>query len=466
MRRRLVAREKIDPGCVAIPSEEIIFHPHSFADDAGRLFQWNGKLCRGINYARAPLYDRLFREGVLQTLIDRGVLIETEPTNLAVDGYEMVMSHRRLPFISYPQEWCPAMLRDAALTIIDLTIELDQWGLTLRDAHPWNVLFDFSRPVWVDLTSIAPQKKGSTWPAYDEFCRFCYYPLVLMAHGHERIARSLLPEYEGVLRSELLALVRGAGPSTFILLKALRRGFRSIQSLFRKGSNQSALALLKQVRRDLESIQLPSYRSDHRRRRNESMLAPSSEADWTSRPLTLRKLLTELQPDRILDLSRGPIWTTTVPAIMGFEVVSIDSDAARVSTLYEAARDKNLSILPLIVDFIKPTPSVGYSNHYSIAATERLKCELVLALGLTRRIASENHFSLDLIAEGLASFSKRWLIVEFDERQGPQAWRADGAPRSASGRLEDFVDALLKHFNEVYVVSTAANGGALLLCEK
>ena len=449
-----------------IPSKEVMFHPHSFADDAGRLFQWNGKLFRGINNARAPLYDRLFREGVLQTLIERGLLIETELTDLAVDGYAMVMSHRSLPFISYPNEWCPAMLRDAALTIIDLAIELGQWGLTLRDAHPWNVLFDFSRPVWVDLTSIAPQMNGSTWSAYDEFCRFCYYPLVLMAHGHERIARALLPEYEGVLRTELLTLMRGSGPSRFILSKALHRGFRSIQSLFRKGSNQSALALLNQVGRDLQSIQLPSYRSDHRRRRNESMLAPSSEADWTARPLTIRKLLRELQPDRILDLSRGPIWTTTVPAIMGFEVVSIDSDAARVSALYETARDKNLSILPLMVDFIKPTPSVGYSNHYSIAATERLKCELVLALGLTQRVASENHFSLDLMAEGLASFSKRWLIVEFDECQGSQARRADNAPRSASARLENFVDALLKHFNGVSVVSTAANGGALLLCEK
>ena len=463
MRSRLVAREKIDPGCITIPSEEVIFHPHSFADDAGRLFQWNGKLCRGINHARAPFYNRLFREGVLQTLIERGLLIETELTDLAVDGYAMVMSHRSLPFISYPNEWCPAMLRDAALTIIDLAIELGQWGLTLRDAHPWNVLFDFSRPLWVDLTSIAPQMKESTWSAYDEFCRFCYYPLVLMAHGHERIARALLPEYEGVLRSELLTLMRGSGPSRFVMSKALHRGFRSIQSIFRKGSSQSALSLLRQVRRDLESIQLPSYGSRHRRRRNESMRAPSSEADWTSRPLTLRRLLTELQPDRILDLSRGPIWTTTVPAIMGFEVVSIDSDAARASALYETARDKNLSILPLMVDFIKPTPSVGYSNHYSIAATERLKCDLVLALGLTQRVASENHFSLDLIAEGLASFSKRWLIVEFDERQGSQSTRADGAPR---GGLENFVDALLKHFNEVNVVSTAANACTLLLCEK
>jgi hypothetical protein len=459
----MVAREKSDPG-FTIASEEVIFHPHSFADDAGRLFTWNGALYRGINYAHAPLYDRLFREGVLQGLIERGLIIETAPTDLEINGYPMVVSHRSVPFVSYPNEWCAAMLRDAALTIIDLAIELAHRGLTLRDAHPWNVLFDSSGPVWVDLTSISTQVKGDSWPAYDEFCRFCYYPLILMSHGQERIARSLLPEYEGVLRSELLTLVRGAGPSGFILAKALSRGFRAILSNFRKGSSQSALALLRQVKRDVKRIQLPSYEDRHRRRRGESMLAPSSDADWTARPLALRKLFTELRPESVLDLSRGPIWTTTLPATMGFKVVSIDSDTARVSALYETAREKNLPILPLIVDFIKPTPSIGYSDHYSIAATERLKCDLVLALGLTQRIASENHFKLDLIAEGLASFTKRWLIVEFDVRN--VAGSVDRGTRPASCRLGNFIEALLKRFSDVNILSSHANSSALLLCEK
>ncbi len=216
----------------------------------------------------------------------------------------------------------------------------------------------------------------------------------------------------------------------------------------------------------MERIQLPSYESCHRRRRKESMLAPSSEADLTARPLALRKLFTQLQPDRILDLSRGPIWTTTLPATMGFEVVSVDSDPARVSALYETARYRNLPILPLIVDFIKPTPSIGYSDHYSIAATERLKCDLVLALGLTRRIATENHFSPELMAEGLAAFTKRWLIVEFDARQGAETEWTDRGQRSAWGRQDKFIEALGTRFSDVRVVSSDANSRALLLCER
>ena len=472
----MVARKQIERERVPIPTHELAFHPHSFADDAGRLFSWNERLWRGINYTHAPFFDKLFGEGIVDHLVKRKLLIESEPTDLAVDGYAMVIGHRSVPFVSYPHEWCAAMLKDAALTILDLAIELAKQDLVLRDAHPWNVLVDWSGPVFVDLTSIALAGHQSVWPAYDEFCRFCYYPLILMSQGQERIARSLLPEYEGVLRSEVLALLRGSGPSRFLVSKALQRPFNSMRSVFGKNLNRQAPAFLRRARRALEGLPLPSYRERHRRRRIESMASTSTEAEWTARPLTLRKILNELKPETILDLSRGPTWTSTVPAIMGFKVVSIDPDPARISVLYETSRRKNLSILPFIVDFLKPTPSVGYSNHYSIAATERLRCDMVLALGLTR-IALENHLTLDLIVEGLASFTKRWLVVGFGEEKTeqsklevspPQAGKDSCVPGSIPGSpgVEDFIGALRRRFSEVSVVSSSSQSGVWLLCKK
>lgn len=460
----MLARQKIDRSLATIPDEEVNFHPHSFADDAGRLFHWNGQLFRGISYSHSAFFVRLFREQIVQDLVERGLLIETDPTDLSVNGYGIVVSHRSVPFVSYPNEWCAEMLRDAAVTILDLAIELTQRGLTLKDAHPWNVLFDSSRPVYVALTSISPQNKAPAWSAYDEFCRFYYYPLILMSRGQERIARSLLPEYKGVQRSELLAVVRGSGPFAFVASKVLRRGFRSIRSIVRKDPSQSTLGFLKQARHDLERIKLPSYESRHRRRRYESMLAASTGRQEAARPLTLRKVLTELRPHTVLDVSRGAVWTSTLPAMMGLSVVSIDADAARVTSLYETAREKNLPILPLIVDFIKPIPSIGYSNDYAIAAVERLKCDMVLAFGLADELSSDNHFNFDLLAEGLASFSKRWLVVEYVERNVTETNR-EGGPKPNAGSLENFIDALRKHFSCVSVVSSETKT-TVLLCDK
>src|ERR1044071_4790464 len=138
----MLARERVEQRRAAIPSEEVTFHAHSFADDAGRLFWWGAQLCRGINSRHAEFFARLFRDGVMQDLIERGLLIESELTELTFDDYPVVVKHRIVPFISYPNEWCAAMLKDAALTTVDLAIELARHRLTLKDAHPWNLLFD------------------------------------------------------------------------------------------------------------------------------------------------------------------------------------------------------------------------------------------------------------------------------------------------------------------------------------
>ena len=80
-------------------------------------------------------------------------------------------------------------------------------------------------------------------------------------------------------------------------------------------------------------------------------------------------------------------------------------------------------------------------------------------LGMMHRIAPENHFDFDLIVEGLSSFSKRWLVVEFVRREGQRI-------NEVSCALNDFTNALRKRFSDVRVVSSGEEPGVLLLCEK
>jgi len=421
-----------------IDLNDVVFHPHSFADDAGRLFFWNGELYRGIRSSHVAFFNTLFDQGIIERLTTRGLLIETERTRILLDGYPLVVQHRPASFVSYPNEWCAAMLRDAALTIIDLVLELAEQKLTLKDAHPWNVLFDVNKPVYVDLTSISPMTGGPGWNAYDEFCRFCYYPLILMSQGHDRIARSLLPEFHGVLRRELVTMLCGTAPSRFTVSKLLDRVTRPMRPFVERDH----LAFLRRLRRDVERLRLPGY---------EQHQSSSQEVNATSTGRIVDRLLSELRPADVVDLSRGATWTSTMPAGRGFNVVSINSDTARAAALYSIASEQDLPILPLLIDFIKPTPSVGYGNHYSIAAVERLKCELVLALGLVNEVASNNHFNSDLIVEGLASFSTRWVVADF-----------------VPGRLKlsDFLKAIHRRFTSVTFLSSDGDETALLLCEK
>lgn len=134
----------------------------------------------------------------------------------------------------------------------------------------------------------------------------------------------------------------------------------------------------------------------------------------------LHKILSELRPDSVLDIGSNAGWYSKLAAFLGSKVVSFDPTPTYITQLYFDARDKNLPILPLIMHFTDPTPSRGLSSHSSIAAAERFRCDMVLALSLVPDVVFKRNLRFDQVVERLALFSKRWLVVEFIPRQDPE----------------------------------------------
>ena len=483
-----------------IPSGEIHFHPHSFFDPGMRLFEWNGQIYRGITSERASFIKELFENGMIQSLIQERLLIDSELTPLAVDGYEMVVHHRRIPFASYPNEWCSAMLKDGALVIIDLAIELAHHGLTLGDAHPWNLLFDLDvgRPVFVDLGSIGPLA-DSVWPVYDEFCRFCLYPLILMAHGEDQIARLLMCVDSGVMESDISKLtgdtvLPGLRPRRSLIfgLKSivrqhvapshrawLKEKLSAMKSLSRRQlqdrkspsdpleekRQKSHLDFLIKIRREVESVSLPHTKPKSLSRDQTSHLSLTDQEGWTAKQRSLHKMFTDLKPSSVLDIGSGTGWYSKVAALSGIRVVSWDIDPMCTTQLYLDARDMGLPILPLIMDFTKPTPSRGLASHWAIAATDRFQCDMVIVLALVHELVHKKHLNFEQIVGGLAVLSKRWLVLEFIPPEDPEV-RLLHSPGISWYTLDNLLSAVNKHFSTVRIIPSYPEPRLLLLCEK
>jgi hypothetical protein len=466
---------------IPIPHDEIRFHPHSFADPAGRLFWWNGQLYRGLCPDWAVLFKRLFCAGTLQRLVKQGLLIDTEPTDFRIDGYETVVRHRAVPFASYPEEWCPAMLKDAALTLLDLLSELAHFDLTLKDSHPWNLLFDRGRPLYVDLTSIIPIRDAQ-WRGYDEFCRFYQNPLILMAHGQERIARRLLFEYDGVLRPDVEALTRGA--TTPLSLAAIVGRFRkashkdlspSCQRQANRDSHSrsakeaesaaanSLIACFQETKRQIEHIRLPagSVRDD-----NNFSLSPAGRNCWTPTQQAVHEILDRLKPSSVLDIgSPDNGWYSRLVTACGSTALALGTDSKVLTKLYLDAHHQHLPLLPVVMEFTDPTPSRGLCSHWSVAASERLKCDMVLALANVQQYVFKRALNFDQFAAGLAAFSKRWVVAEF-VLPAEQDLQNSSSRKIPWYNLENFAGALRKQFPSVTIVPDVAPGRALLMCEK
>ena len=465
---------------VKLSPAEVTFHPLSYADANGRLFWWQGGLYRAITDKRAVLYRQLFDRGVVQKLNDKGLLVETELTSLLLDGYAMVLRHREVPFVSYCYEWCAAMLKEAALTVMDVELELAREHLNLQDAHPWNVLFDGVRPVYVDFGSVEPsQSDDSSWPAHDEFCRFFIYPLYLMAHGHGRIARWLLHDYEGVLQSEFNALIhrrfgrvrssQGVANRLRSVAKrcaplALRPAIKNLISVTRQSlwsplrSARSRIEFLEEVRREVESIDVTSVRTSL----SESSLGPSVSV--VPEDDSVRAILSDLRPRTVLSVGGHAEWSFPLLASLGSTIVACDVDEACSTRLFHKARKKSLPILPLLLDLRNPSAGYGVRNREMAPATRRLRCEMVMALDVIHRLVFEQHLNFDQIVAALSDFSGKRLLVEFvsDEDHFSREWWSGN---HSWYTLENFQEALKRLYREVTVVGSGRKRRTVMLCQ-
>jgi hypothetical protein len=437
-----------------IPLPEIEYHPLSFCDTSGsRLFRWGGELYRGITADHAGFYRSLFERGVVSRLVEQGLLVETELTELAVGDFTLVLRHRTIPVVSYPFEWSSAMLRDAGLLVSDLALELGALELGFTDASGWNVLFDGARPVFVDFTSIEEQ----LWPGWEgEYQRSLRVhflePLELIARGYGRVARAVLADYDGDGANEVAELLGFASPTLGWRAELLAPGrlqrARARARLLRRRSDPGP----KELRRELEEAPVGAAP------------APPPAPEAPGRVREVEQVLRQLEPASVLDLGCGEGAYSRLAARLGSEVVAIDADDALVGACYRRAAAERLRILPLVMNVRNPSPSYGACASAMRSAFDRLGCELVLALGLLDELVHEHYLEIDQVAETLARFSRRWLLVEFVPPPERRAWKA--RPTVPGYSLEHVEAALARWFTGIQTLSAERDGSALLLCEK
>ena len=244
-----------------IPADEVQFHPTSYCDRNGRVFTWRGELYRAITPEGAPLFQRLFDEGIVDQLVRAGLLIESEMTDLSLTGFAFVVHHRRLPFVTYPFEWTAAMLRDAVVLVAQFEIELAAHGLTLqdRDANVWNVLFDATSPRYIDLGSITTLDGWLADKGLDDFLESSVNPLRLLLSPHRRMGRTLMHDYEYGVGTEDVAAIFGKAVRTSPLEKMLKpfkaRASSAVRRLRAKPTPSNNSRRLAALRRLIEELQ-------------------------------------------------------------------------------------------------------------------------------------------------------------------------------------------------------------------
>jgi hypothetical protein len=470
---------------IPIPLAETKPHKLSYADPNGRLFWWQGELYRGIRLEKASFYTQLFDRGIVQRLVEEKLLIDTKLTTLSVDGFGLVIKPRLLPFVSYVYEWCAPMLKEAALVVVNLEMMLMEHGLGLQDCHPWNVLFDATRPLFVDFSSIVTAYGNDLWEANGEFFRYYIYPLQAMAKGQTRIVRSLLlGDNHGISQVEGDFLTRQRGATVKESVKRMLRTSKNhlpdqvhstLHNCLRSiditvsgrapRSHETRLAYLHRLRNMVEDIEVPRVQTDWSNYYDDGFPQLFPTSDWSPKQNNVYRIITEQKPKTLIDIGANRGWYSLLAAQLGINTLGTDVDEECINQLFYEAKERNLSVLPLVLDFRNPSPGIGVSNDIMLAATERLKCEMVMALALVHHLVFKFHLNFDQIVRGLSDFTTKDLLVEFvpkEDRYVKEWW----TPAWTWYTLEEFEKVLRRYFNQITIWSSDPAPRVLLFCQK
>ena len=421
-----------------IPSAEQHWLSESFVDPNGRLFEWRGEIYRVLEQEYSRRWYELTLDGTLPKLMADGLLIDSELTQFRTESDKAVLRHRRVPVVSYCYEWTAGMLKDAALLTLDLCLRLADRGLTLQDGHPWNVLFEGTRPIYIDAGSIVPLRDDILWAPYQQFCNFFLFPLYLYAAGCDHTARWLLRDYlHGVTDCDLrdglpimfklrhpwrtlgVTLPRFAGNLLQRLPEELQQRFLSLPASIPASDDKSKLRLrfLESLRKNIASLKLSggtshwdNYYGTENRNYFQTNLSPG---DWQKKHEAVENILAELAPHSVLDVGANTGRYCKLAAQQGRRVTACELDIAALTRCYEEARRGKLNILPLAVNVFSDSPTPGRGGVPCPPPTQRLRSELVMGLALMHHVVALQRLPIGRIVEILAAMSERWLLLEF-----------------------------------------------------
>jgi SAM-dependent methyltransferase len=473
-----------------IPPDEQQWLTDSFVDPNGRVFEWRGEIYRMLEPAYAARWKELTDQGVIAALIRDGLLVESELTNFITESGKMVLRHRRVPVISYCHEWAAGMLKDAALVTLELCIRLAEKGLTLQDGHPWNILFDGTKPIYIDASSIVPVRDDILWAPYQQFCNFFLFPLYLYAAGRDRVARWLLRDYIGGVGDEdLLAALplsfrlrhprRALGVTVPKWLgklfermpEEMQQSFLAISKKANSGLANVKLKIkfLESVRKDIESLKLGDANSHWARyygTTDQSYFHTDlSPGDWERKQQTVSEILDDLRAASVLDVGSNAGHYAKLAASNGARVIACETDVSALTLCYEQARKQRLNILPLAVNVFSLSPTPGRGGGALPAPTERFRSELVMGLAVIHHVVAIQRMNVNRICEIFAALSDRWLLLEF---AAPLTAKIGASPVPG---LDDFTagsleNCLKQYFKFVRRFPSYPDERKLFLCEK
>lgn len=397
---------------------DINFHPSSYRDPSGFVFEKNGVLYRQINNSFKEHFDQFVESGFYNSLVKKNLIIPHEDIDANLTGsssWYKTIKPQRIEYICYPYEWSFDMLKDAALLTLQLVKEALPFNMILKDATPYNIQWHNGRLIFIDTLSFEKYEE-KPWIAYRQFCETFLGPLLIMHYSNQQlptlslgwpdgiplsVVRSLLPKrsrfsLHTYLHVHLHARVSGKAKSTTDQPSHL--------------SKQKLLNLISSLQVLIKGLKAPEQKStwsdyyDEAGKRNDYLEQKKKIIDdWIS----------NAHSKTAADLGANEGEFARLLAERNICTIATDFDPYCINRLYNKIKaNGQKNIQPLVIDLANPTPAVGVNNKERSSFIDRTEVDLVFALALIHHLVIGRNIPFEMIADLFSRVGKK-LIIEF-----------------------------------------------------
>ena len=409
----------------------------SFRDPQGFVLEINRKLYRIVfksfkNELEIIIKNNLFIHFSKHQLLEKS---EYPPeiwkylNDQELDDLLAIFKLEELPVISYPWEWTPEMLREAAVHTLDIFQELLKYRLILKDASFFNIQFINGKPVFIDLLSIKNTSSVYPWYAYGQFLRHFINPLILIKYKRFNDLSFLSSFLDGVPTQ----LIKSQLPCRSYMNVYELLNVRLLGSLGKKNQSSKFTSKLNQDTQINRLIQLISFNKDYLTALishfEESYKNSGTWLDYYIKDVDQSYYLTKKEAlitifDRLPDsLSATDLGANTgeyseIAIKYVSKLISVEQDvycAEKISTKINntVLKDKKWNVIQN--DLFMPTANLGWNNNERQTLKNRIEADITMCLALIHHLYFKGSIYFDEIVEFLNSITIKYLVIEFIE---------------------------------------------------
>lgn len=387
----------------------------SIVDPVGTVFSNGEKIFRVISDDWVEHSLSLLKSGLIDELVKEDLFPKTSISDIFVENYSLVLEHELIPVVSYPYEWSPSMLKDAALLTIKVNKIAKKYGYFLKDAHTRNILFKGSKPVFIDFGSFL-KKDSQIESNIGEFVTYCIVPLTLFQEGDYDLSYKILASF---FNSQLLLGHR----SNYLQQKSHKYNISQIyffDFIILNLRNKLTTKFFRKLARKIKFIKmeqsldfLEKQVSDFRFKKHLANIWSNSQKHYqfSDIPYRFQKILqitnTLESVNSSLDVGgNNAYFSLLLSKFSKFDkLISMDYDIFAVETAYLFAKENLININLIVNNFLHLVND--------IALVERIKSDVVYGLGLTHHLILSQSLRINTIFDVFYNLSNSYVFIEF-----------------------------------------------------